>query len=340
MPAALLVWLPILPSETHLLRNALQSILTSYFIISCIGLLLRTNASTKQQVVWAVALGTAFSLCYLNREEAAWLSAVLVASIVLFGVLLRAGRSFSWQRAGWVAGLVAVSAAPLILVVCLLNYRSYGVFLTTFRRSDAFISAYQAMTSLEPEFQNRIFRSAMTRGFAPTSFSPTFAKLKPILEDGGSYWVAGNDGHSKFNGYDPADKEFFVSNFEFALQFAAFHAGAKTAAEAEQLFAAISREITEAIRAGKIKAGRHGPATLAALHDGDLMKMIGRSWVSFSSLATLKRAELDWSAVSVGDPAELEKVSLFVHSSLTRRKAATEFIFGLRGGSSPASTVS
>lgn len=316
LPACLLVWLPILPSETHLLRNGLQSILTSYFIIACIGLLTRTKAPPRNQLQWAAVIGVLFSLCYLNREEATWLILSVLLSFALFALLQWLNGGFSLPRIVLVNGTIIVFALPLISAVAAMNYQSYGAFLTTFRRSTAFVAAFQRLTSLEPEFQRRYIPIRRDTRYRAYDLSPAFARLKPILEDGGSYWVAGNEGHSGLNGYDPADKEFFISNFEFALQFAAFHSGARSASEAEALFAAIDRELAEAIRSGKITAGAHGPSILATVQAGDIGRIVRGCWVSFYKLLTLEKSELDWSARSSGEPTQLEQVSRFVHSSL------------------------
>ena len=322
VPVCLLTWLPLLPSETHLLRNALQSILTSYLLIAAIGLTLRWRSALREQVRWAALLGLLFSLSYLNREEAAWISIVVLFSLSLFWLLTKLNGCFRWRRAVTVVLVTGLCAIPPILLVCALNYHSYGVFLTTIRRSSAFTSAYQRLTSLEPQFHKRYVPICRVTRFHAYDLSPTYAKLKPLMEGTASYWVAGIDDHSALNGYSQADKEFFVSNYEFALEYSAYCAGARTAAEAEHFFASIEHELTAAVRAGRIRAGMHGPAILAAPQPGDTKRIFKAWWESFRSLLVLKRAGIDWSDRSKGTAASLEQVSLFVHSSLTPENPA------------------
>jgi len=152
--------------------------------------------------------------------------------------------------------------------------------------------------------------------FRAYELSPSFAKLKPIMEGNSTYWVAGIDEHSSLNGYKPEDREFFVSNYEFALEYAAFASGATTAAKVEAFFSSIDKELESAVRAGRIRAGIHGPAILAAPVPGDLGRGMKAWWKSLHGLLTLNGAGLDWTARSIGSAAELENVSLFVHSSL------------------------
>lgn len=315
--AALLIWLPVLPNDTHLQRMALQCILTSYLIVACIGLVLRWGATFSEQCRWGVFLGLLFSFNYLNREESAYAGILILFSFVLLCVLSKVGGCFIWRRSATVGATIALCALPLILIVCYLNYRSYGVFLTTIRRSTSFTAAYQRLTSLEPEFHKRYIPISRQTRFRAYDLSPTFAKLKPIMEGHSTYWVAGVEEHSLLNGYTAADGEFFVSNFEFALEYAASVSGATNAVETERFFAQIEEELSNAVRAGKIKAGVHGPAILAAPVSGDGIRIIKAWWESLRSLFVLKLAGIGgWAEKSAGDEPELQKISLFVHSSI------------------------
>ncbi|MEO6993696.1 MAG: hypothetical protein ABI273_08705, partial [Lacunisphaera sp.] len=315
--AALLIWLPVLPNDTHLQRMGLQCILTSYLIVASIGLVLRWKAPAGEQYRWGALLGLFFSLNYLNREESAYASALILFSLFLFGLLSKIGGCFSWKRSGTIAVTIALCATPLIAAVCTLNYRSYGVFLTTMRRSTAFTAAYQRLTSLEPEFHKRYIPITRRTRLHAYELSPTFAKLQPILEGHGSYWVAGSEDHSLLNGYTAADREFFISNFEFALEYGASVCGATNAVEAERFFAKIDQELSSAVRAGRIHAGIHGPAILAAPVSGDIERILKGSWESYHNLVVLKFAGLGgWGEKPSGDEPEFQKISLFVHSSL------------------------
>lgn len=314
--AALLMWLPLLPSETHLLRNALQTMLTSYLIISAIGLALRWGGNHYSQMGWAALLGLFFSLCYLNREEASWVAMLVVFSYFLHCFLSKVHGVFQWQRAVTTGLVLAMSASPLIILVCSLNYHSYGVFLTTFRRSSAFTAAFQRLTSLEPESHKRYVPISRETRFRAYELSPTFAKLKSHMEGNATYWVAGNDEHSALNGYKQSDKEFFISQYEFALQYTVSITGGTNAALAERMFRDIDQELGAAIKAGQIKAGMHGPSILAAPVSGDIARLLGAWWKSFYYLLTLHQTGIHWNDRSIGTPSELERASFFVYSPL------------------------
>lgn len=315
--AALLTWLPHLPSETHLLRNALQTMLTSYLTIAAIGLALRWGAATRIQAAWAAMLGLFFALSYLNREEASWVTVLVAGTFGLTALLAWFHRVFDWRRTTLAMLTFLITSAPPILLVCALNYHSYGAFLTTFRRSDAFTAAFQRLTSLEPAHRKRYVPISRETRLLAYGLSPTFAKLQPYIEGTGSYWVAGIDDHSALNGYQISDKEVFVSHYEFALQYTVWLLGAKTAGDAERVFRAIDEELGAAVKAGHIQAGAHGPAILAAPVAGDFSRMLAAWWRSYYSLVTLHLAGLNWGDRSAGTPAQFEFVAYFVNSSLT-----------------------
>jgi hypothetical protein len=319
----LLTALPFLPSETFLVRNQLHSALTSLCLISTLGMILRNHASLAVRLRWGGATGFFFSLCYLNREEASWLIATLVLALALITfVAIRVGRRAEkrWHLCFVEPALIALAlvlaALPSIGFTCFLNHKYYGVFTTTLRRGAAFTAAYQRLTSLEPALHQRYVPIQRATRLKAYDLSPTFARLKPFLEGKGGHWTAGNGDHSIFNGRKVADKEFFVSNFEFSLRFAADQAGAKTAAKSEAMFAAIDRELAQAIRAGRIVAGRHGPATLAAPTPGDLRRIVLAWCEAWYNLLVIKDLGVGWSSPAKIPEAGLERIARLVNSPI------------------------
>ena len=103
-------------------------------------------------------------------------------------------------------------------------------------------------------------------------------------------------------------REFFVSNFQFVLQEAAFQAGARTAPESEAMFAAITRELESAIALGEIKAGARGPATLAAPFPADYRRIARQTVVSLRKLYTLESMVLLADGNSSGTPEDLQRM--------------------------------
>jgi len=219
----------------------------------------------------------------------------------------------SWWTRAWRRGVLAIAcmvgaAAIPITVVSALNYHAYGVFFTTARRAPEFTRAHQLMTALEPETRERyapIIEATRLKAYA---VSPTFSRLRGYLEGPASDGVARNPSHLLSNFRPATAREFFVLNFQFVLQQAAFDAGAHSAADAESLFGAIARELESAIALGKIRAGRKGPATLCAPLPGDLWLIGKQTGVSIWKIYTLDGLVFPQIGASTGAPEDLRRM--------------------------------
>jgi len=319
----LIVANPLYPVTFRLNRDSLQISLTNLCLISAVGLALRAHGPMRARICWALMTGLYFGLCYLNREEAIWVfMAVSVAMVLSF-----AKTAIPWRRCqksllsvfeaqGVVLLALALGFLPPVFTVCALNKQHYGVFLTTFRRSSAFTELYQRLTSLEPNDHQAYVPIAWPTRMKAYELSPSFAKLKPFLEEPGSYWTAGNRQHAMLNGRSPSDKEFFISYFEFCLFDAVNQAGAKTADQMEAMFRNIDRELGDAIREKKIQAGIHGPAILAAPRAGDFKKILSAWWLSFSSLMKVNGPPYNWPLKLNVPQDRLDDMSRLTHSSV------------------------
>jgi hypothetical protein len=289
-------------------------------------LALRAQASTTSRVSWALLLGLCFALCYLNREEAAWLLAALLAAVtILWLASLLAWRRGEVTARGAIGAQVGVvlallaGALPPILTVCTLNQRSYGIFTTTFRHNSALIGLVQRLTSLEPAGHKAYVPIARPTRLRAYELSPSFAKLKPFLEGTSGYWRAGNAEQAAMNGHQPEEGEIFTSYFEFCLYWAAQQAGAKRAYQMAGLFRAIDRELAEAVREHKIEAGTSGFASLAAPLPGDYLRMVPALWQALSGLLFVGTGGYVWppAAVPQGSRAQRAEAGNLTHSWVT-----------------------
>jgi len=320
----LLVANPFFPGDFRIRREGLQIALTNLCLIASVGMALREQGGVGPQVRWAALTGLFFALCYLNREEAAWtLVAIVVAgSLMVARTILRSdqGESSLFQRlrshvaAFAMAGLVFL--VP-ILTVCALNQRCYGGFMTTLRRSSAFVGLIQRLTSLEPADRQSYVPIARATRMRAYELSPTFARLRPFLEAEGDFWAAGNGPHSISNGRSSDDREIFASTIEFCLTHAAEKAGAKTMEQMEAMFVSIDHELGEAVRAGKIQAGGHGPSVLVAPRPGDFRRILDAWWVSFYTLVRIAHAPLSWPTQVNATQAQLDDLARLTSSSTT-----------------------
>jgi hypothetical protein len=241
-------------------------------------------------------------------------------------VVSLAGRSLP------LLALLVVGAVPA-LVVSTLNFRHYGVFLTTLRRSPALIALEQRLGSLEPDGRRpyvTVSRPARLKAYA---LSPAFARLAPFIEEGSGFWRAGNPAHAAANGLDAEQRDLTPSMADLALCDAAAHAGAVTAPAMEALFATIASELEQAVRTGRIAAGTQGYALLLPPRPGDGGRIVRAWWTSFASLLGVEHVPYYWPDAVVGTPAQLDDLARLTHSSVglipkpTRQYSARAWVF-------------
>ncbi len=313
--AVILIGLPMLPQEQRLLRNAFQAALGGGCLISAVGLILRARTSSLNSARWAALTGLLFGLSYLNREETIWLLPVVFCA--LGAVLAGAWVKRNWRTAVIAMGSLGIAFAVPVTLVSLLNYKAYGIAITTMRRAPAFTRAHQVMTSLDPATREHFAPILTATRLKAYRLSPTFALMQLHLEGPATDSIARNPGHLALNKRPLNTREFFVSNFEFALRDAAFQAGARTAPEAEAMFARIEFELKSAVAAGKITAGNHGPSVMAAPLPGDYGQIFQSTFESLQKLYSLESMSFPAAGISSGEPHDLQRTASLTNTSLT-----------------------
>jgi hypothetical protein len=317
---------PFVPQDFALRRFTFHIALTNLCIIAAVGLALRAHAAQAQRVAWALLLGFVFSLCYLDREETVW----LLGAIAIAFLILWLDTFFAWRRRaqpgrlalrshGFVLAALLVTALAPILTVCTLNLKHYGVFMTAFRRSTGLNALVQRLTSLEPEGHQPYIPIARPTRMRAYELSPSFSRLKPFLDDVPGEWRAGNAHHAAFNGHKPEERELFISYFEFSLLWAAGQLDGRRASDMEGLFRTIDRELEQAVRDGKIKAGSSGISILAAPVPGDYLRLLPAFWMALSSVLFVKNPGYHWPMPDWPKPttAQLEQAGNLTHSWVT-----------------------
>ena len=314
---------PLLPGDFRPHREGVQVSLTNLCLISAVGMVLRWEKPLWQRLRWALMAGFFLGLCYLNREEAIWLVAALsvaagimvLTSLVLWRQGHRPLLSLLGSQ-GIVLCVLGLAFLQPVLTVCALNKKHYGAFMTTFRRSSALTQLIQRLTSLEPEGHQPYVPIARATRMKAYELSPTFAQLKPSLEEEGGFWSANNRAHSVAIGRSPTDRDLVDSIVEFSFAHAADQAGAKSPKQMEDMFLAIDRELGDAVRAGKIQAGAHGPSILTAPRPGDRRRILAEWWTSFSTLLRVVHVPYYWPDTVIASQAQLDDLQRLTSSSV------------------------
>jgi len=305
---------PMLPSELRLTRNVFSALLSGFLMSSLAGFILRGVLEPKRALFWAAASGLFLSFNYLCREEAVWLFAP--TALAFCGILMQALAAKRLLKSlVLLAPLLSALMLP-VLLVSTLNYLSYGAFLTTERRATEFNRAYRLLASLEPDNRRRF--APLPRATRRTVYqvSPSFAQLEPFLEGQRTDSLATNPGHLKLNGAEPGEREFFVSNFEFALRRAAWDAGAQTAQAQEEFWLRVTVDVRYALEQELLDRGSKPIGAFAPLSDGDGLRIVNASLVSLLKLLQLEGCHIPTDPRSSGNPDEVDSMGALTNSQL------------------------
>lgn len=212
------------------------------------GLSLRMEAGARSRAAWSLLLGLSLGAVWLDREEAAWVLPMLAFPLVF--AALRSGRltSLVWLCAPFAIAALCVSA------VALQNFRAYRFGGIVEFRDDAFVSAYGAISRVEPHDSVRripVTWAARERIYA---VSPAFSSLRGELEGGigASFMKVTQD----WTGIPASEHEIGGGWMIWALRAAVANTGhAHSAPEARAFYAQLAREVNAACDDGRLPAG-------------------------------------------------------------------------------------
>ena len=225
--------------------------------LGCIGLTIATafpppQRSAPRRALMGALLGFVLGAFWLTREEGPWLlPALAVVPAVALAVpvvgLPRRVRAWQMLRAFAVA---AAFCSAMLLCVAAVNWRQYGVFLTTEFQGGAFPRAYGALARVTPDhWQRYVVFPADARARA-YEVSPAAAELAPVLDGPrGRYWA--------FNGCALTQTEpcpgILSGWFMWALREAAAEAGHhRTALDAQGYYGRLADQINRACDEGRL----------------------------------------------------------------------------------------
>ncbi|MCD4749632.1 MAG: hypothetical protein K8R59_09685 [Thermoanaerobaculales bacterium] len=315
----LLTFLPIFGGDSRILRTWLNVSLTGIALGSLYGLQVRVLLGRPRVWRWAILTGLATAAFSLNREESSWF--LLWAVIGLLIVVLTLARTAPPLRSAGIAGAAIVSFLIPVLTVCFLNYSSYGVFVTTARKSPHFEALYQNLVALDPRPRIRYVPARTETRKIAYELSPTFAILKPYLDPPPMNHFLGDKVHNRINGMPPETREYFVSNFEWALRKSAFISGAApNAPDAEAFFRRAAQELESAMRSGLVTSSGRGFSILPPVTREDIPRLITSFAVGLRNATLLRGVPTQTAQATSGSPSAVFGVSQLTNSTTTPPK--------------------
>lgn len=246
--ALILIYLVILmnPIEysaelSRVYRDGIYAALIIFLLAFSIGIFLNRKEKARVQVKYFIGLGLSFCAAYLCREETIWLLPFLVI-ITLVTII----PNFLNKKI--LLYLIPIFITLILAnIVCLLNYKYYGVYTLNEYFGKAFKAAYGALLRVEPEEEIQrvpITRETMQRLY---ELSPKFAELEEYLE--------GEIGDGWRSEGIVIEGELSGSYVQWALMDAVSAAGYyETAEKAEQYYMELADEINQLCDEGIIES--------------------------------------------------------------------------------------
>ena len=221
-------------------RDGIYIALILYLLAFLIGIFINRKENGKKQVKYFVGLGIAFSATYLCREETIWLlPCILIVTLVTIIP--------NYLNKKILLYLIPIMITVILInLICILNYKYYGVYTLNQYWGKAFQSAYGALLRVKPEKEIErvpITRETMNRLY---EVSPRFAELKDFLE--------GEEGNDWRNIGITIEGEMTGAYVQWALMDAVESLGYyENAEKAEKYYIELANEINQLCDEGKIE---------------------------------------------------------------------------------------
>ena len=287
LASLLLLFVPSIASEFRLLRGTLFGALALLCLILQTGFLIRVSKNQGRWWLWALGCGLSAGLAIVTREEAIWLLIPCCTSLLC--TLMIAHRSRQWViYCVSIAAFIGGYKVP-IETFSYLNLSSYGIDAPSLRQHPDYKNLYSTLTSLEPASREKYVPILSNTRMLAYANSNHFAELKPFLEGSAGDAIATNKAHFYLNNWDEKKgREFFVSNFEFALADAIILSGRDSGSDFLQFCRSVTDELDRAVELGLIQQGPKGISLLPPISLNDTREIVSAMFLSLKLLLSAK----------------------------------------------------
>ena len=243
-------------------RDGIYAGLILFLLAFLIGIFVNRKEDGKKQAKYFIGLGITFSATYLCREETIWLLPCIL--IVTLATIIP--NYFNKKILLYLIPIVITVIS--INLICMLNYKYYGVYTLNQYWGKAFQLAYGALLRVKPEEEKQrvpITRETMNRLY---EVSPKFAELKDFLE--------GEEGDDWREIGITVEGEMTGAYVQWALMDAVESLGYyETATKAEQYYIELSNEINQLCDDGVIECRKQKIVSNSCYFDlKDIIKTI------------------------------------------------------------------
>lgn len=274
-------------------RDGLYTSLILFLLAFLIGIFINRKKGIKKQIKYFIGLGISFGATYLCREETIWLlPVILIMSIATIIPNYLNKKIFLYI-------IPIVITLLLTNVVCMINYKYYGVYTLNQYWGKAFQSAYGALLRIKPQEEKQrvpITRETMQRLY---EVSPKFAELKVFLE--------GQEGDDWRDIGITIDGEMTGGYVQWALMDAVESLGYyETATKAEKYYTELAEEINKLCDEGVIESRTQKIVSNSCYFElGDILKTITKMPETIKYQYTLE--DISMMVINPGEIIGLEK---------------------------------
>ena len=289
-------------------RDGLYTSLILFLLAFLIGIFINRKEGIKKQIKYFIGLGISFGATYLCREETIWLlPVILIMSIATIIPNYLNKKIFLYI-------IPIVITLLLTNVVCMINYKYYGVYTLNQYWGKAFQLAYGALLRIKPQEEKQrvpITRETMQRLY---EVSPKFAELKDFFE--------GQEGDDWRDMGITIEGEMTGGYVQWALMDAVESLGYyETATKAEKYYTELAEEINKLCDEGIIESRTQKIVSNSCYFElGDILKTITKMPETIKYQYTLE--DISMMVINPGEIIELEKEKI-LFKKMTNQQIVT-----------------
>lgn len=296
---------PYLPTHPQVHRNNFCSSLILVCLAAIIAIILRTSKGCRLPRRWLYLEALAVGCAMVTREECVWiLGPVLVQFVYL---LFKCGVRKSWPD---LAGFSMIAFLPT-LCISLLNSHSYGFYGTSMRAEKEYMRCYKQLARVASyELPPFVVIDTATRKEL-YKLSPVFDELQPFLEGKLGDEFARNADHLWINQFDITEREFFASNFEFAIQRSLYAAGYRSPDDMRKYIMRLNHDLSRLYKTGQLNPRGVSIGIGSRIEKRDIPVFFSGLGSSLLSNVLFRQARLPQGLSSTGNSSAINEMLSF-----------------------------
>lgn len=166
-------------------RDSIYSYLVLLLFSCIIAIYLNRNSSVSKIILYSLGAGFFLSAVWLAREDSPWVMPFVALALIITAVSTFLKRNINIKQK--IMKSLALTIVPFFLIISILtvstiNYKYYGIFMTNEYTGGYLPKLFKVLTIIKPDTWIANVPIPQSTREKAYEVSPTFAKLKPVLE--------------------------------------------------------------------------------------------------------------------------------------------------------------